>query len=54
MSGDYFCGSRILSSALRERGKREGGGARTDTAPCNSKLQLTIAAVNVVEDHSYM
>lgn len=52
MSVDHFCGSRILSSALREEGTGKDG-AITDTAPCNSRLQLTITAINVVEDYSY-
>lgn len=52
MSVDHFCGSRILSSALREEGAGKEG-VITDTAPCNSKLQLTITAISMVEDYIY-
>lgn len=53
MSVDHFCGSRKLSSAMREKGGdgRGGGLEITDTAPCNSKF--TIIAINVVKNYSY-
>lgn len=47
-----FLGEQNTLKCFERRGDRRGG-AITDTAPCSSKLQLTITAINVVEDYSY-
>lgn len=52
MRVDHFCGSRKLSSALREEGRVAVVVVGvTNTAPWNSTF--TIIAINVVEDYSY-